>query len=466
MQKGDILEKVEIIGISADGRAIGKKDGLVIFLKEVVPGDIVDIKLIGREKKLHRGIAVHFHKKSADRVDAFCEHFGTCGGCKWQNLSYEGQLKHKEIHVRDNLTKLSGMELPSFEPIMGSQKTSFYRNKLEFTFSNKKWLTREEMENGQESFQPGLGFHIPRMYDKILDIKKCHLQADPSNEIRNALRDFAIAEDLSFYNVKKHEGLLRNVIIRTTSTGQLMVIVQFGKGDSSQVDSVMKFLSERFPQITSLNYVINPKSNDTFYDLEVRCFAGKAYIEEEMEGLTFRIRPKSFYQTNSEQAYELYKIIREYASVSEKSLVYDLYTGTGTIANFVAKNAHRVVGIESVADAVEDAKLNANENGISNTDFFAGDMKDMLSEAFVKKNGRPDIVITDPPRAGMHKNVTEALVRIRPEKIVYVSCNPATQARDMELMKEFYSATKIQPVDMFPHTHHVENVVLLELNKN
>ena len=465
MKKGEVVENIEITGVSADGRAVGKKDGIVVFLTGAAPGDRVSAKILGRRKRLLTGQVTNYEVLSPDRVDPFCEHFGTCGGCKWQHLSYDAQLAHKEAHVTDNLRKLSGMDLPEFRPILGSDSQRFYRNKLEYTFSNRRWLTKEEIGSGDDLETSGLGFHIPGMFDKVLDISKCHLQSEPSNDIRLAVKDYAIQHGLSFYDIRQHGGLLRNLIIRTTSIGQVMVIVQFGHRDSEAINGLLKHLRDTFPTITSLNFIINEKKNDSFYDLAVELFDGSPYIEEKMEELTFRIGPKSFYQTNSAQAHELYKIVREFAGFAGNEVVYDLYTGTGTIANFVAKHVDKVIGIESVPEAVEDAKVNASINGIENTTFHAGDMKDLLSGTFVEQHGRPDVVITDPPRAGMHKNVVECLLQVRPQKIVYVSCNPATQARDMELLGAAYDATAVQPVDMFPHTHHVENVVLLELRK-
>lgn len=464
MKQSKVIEKLEITGISAEGKSVGKKDGKVYFIKEGAPGDIVDIRITGRHKKFFEGTIISFHQKSDKRTTPFCEHFGTCGGCKWQHINYADQTKLKEDHVADNLRKISKLALPTIMPIIGSQETQYYRNKLEYTFSNNRWLTQEDIATGGEFSRNALGFHIPKRFDKILDIEKCWLQADPSNDIRLAVKKYAEENDLSFFDIKTQEGLLRNLIIRTATTGDLMVIVQFFYEDKG-VKGLMEFLKESFPQITSLQYIINGKSNETFYDLPVREFAGEAFITEEMEGLKFRIGPKSFYQTNSKQAYELYKITREFAALKSDDLVYDLYTGTGTIANFIAKNVKKVVGIESVEDAIIDAKANAELNGVTNTDFFAGDMKDIFTDEFVNKHGKPDVIITDPPRAGMHQKVVEAIARIKASRVVYVSCNPATQARDLELLGEVYEVAKIQPVDMFPHTQHVENVVLLNLKK-
>jgi 23S rRNA (uracil1939-C5)-methyltransferase len=461
VKKGKTVEQLKITGISSDGKAVGRKNGLVIFVKGAAPGDTVDVQITGRDKKFLLGKIVRFHEESTDRVTPFCDHFGVCGGCKWQHITYESQLRHKQQHVEDNMKKISGMSLPDLEPIIGSSDTTFYRNKLEFTFSNNRWLTREEIASGKEFSRNALGFHIPKMFDKILDIQECHLQGTPSNLIRNAVREYAEKHQLSFYDIKKHEGLLRNLIIRTSTTKELMVIVQFGKREREQIVGLMNFLHEEFPEITSLNYVVNEKKNETFYDLPVTNFYGEEFIHERMGYLTFRIGPKSFYQTNSRQAEVLYQKVLEYADLSGEEIVYDLYTGTGTIANFVAHKARKVVGIESVADAVEDAKKNSGINGILNTEFYAGDMKDMLGNDFIKNHGKPKVIITDPPRAGMHKNVVKALNRIQADRIVYVSCNPSTQARDLQELEENYFVKRIQPVDMFPHTHHVENIALL-----
>lgn len=465
MREQKIIEDIQIDGISADGRSVGRKDGQVIFIKGGAPGDVVDIKVVGKDKKFLVGEIVNFHQKSSDRVDPFCEHFGTCGGCKWQHINYDAQLKFKQSHVAENMKKMVDADLPDMRPIIGSEATSFYRNKLEYTFSNKKWLTYDEIKSGVQVNREALGFHIPKMFDKILDIKQCHLQSDPSNDIRLALKEYASSNELTFYDLRTHEGFLRNLIIRIASTGEVMVIVQFAKDEPKNIEGTMNFLKERFPEISSLNYIINEKKNDSFYDLPVINFSGQDCIYEQMGDLKFRIGPKSFYQTNSIQAHELYNQVLDFAGLGGDELVYDLYTGTGTIANFIAHKAKKVVGIESVAEAVEDAKINSQINGIENTSFFAGDMKDMLSEQFLGKNGRPNVIITDPPRAGMHKNVVSALNKILAEKIVYVSCNPATQARDLNDLKDNYNITILQPVDMFPQTQHVENVILLELKK-
>ncbi|MEQ9232306.1 MAG: 23S rRNA (uracil(1939)-C(5))-methyltransferase RlmD [Cyclobacteriaceae bacterium] len=463
MNKGDIISSLEITGISADGKSVGRHDGIVVFVKEGVPGDVAEVEITYKRRRFLEGKITHLIKASEHRSEPFCEHFGTCGGCKWQHLSYEGQLKFKQDHVEENLTKISGMDLPKIKPIIGSAETQYYRNKLEYTFSNKRWLTKEEIGSEGDLNRNGLGFHIPRMFDKILDIKNCYHQTEPSNSIRNAVRKYAFENNLTFFDIREQHGLLRNLIIRTTSTGETMVMLQVFEPDQPAIDGVMEFLKNEFPEVTSLNYIINQKKNETIFDQEVVCVSGTPYIQEKMGELTFRIGPKSFYQTNSKQAERLYEVAAEMAQLSGKETVYDLYTGTGTIANYVAGKAKKVIGVEYVPEAIEDAKVNSEINNITNTDFFAGDMKDVLNDTFVKKHGRPDVIITDPPRAGMHEDVVEALVRIRPERIVYVSCNPATQARDIELLSEAFTVEEIQPVDMFPHTQHVENVILLEL---
>lgn len=393
-----------------------------------------------------------------------CEHYGTCGGCKWQILPYDEQIRYKQKQVVDNLTRLGHVELPEITPILGSEKTYFYRNKLEYTFSNRKWLTMEDMQKEHKPEElNGVGFHIPGMFDKVLDINKCWLQDDISNQIRNEIRRYAQEKRLTFFDLRNQEGFLRTLMIRTTSTGELMVVVVFFYEDETARVKLLQHLADMFPQITALLYVINSKCNDTITDQEIVCFKGEEAIYEEMEGLKFKIGPKSFYQTNSEQAYELYKVARNFAELTGDELVYDLYTGTGTIANFVSRKARQVIGIEYVPEAIEDAKVNSAINGIDNTLFFAGDMKDILTDKFIEEYGRPDVIITDPPRAGMHEDVVNVILNAEPKRIVYVSCNPATQARDLQLLDVKYKVTAVQPVDMFPHTHHVENVVRLEL---
>lgn len=458
-----ILENVLITDVAAEGKAIAKIDGMAVFVPFVVPGDIVDIQLTRKKKSYAEGRAVRFEKYSETRATPFCEHFGVCGGCKWQNLPYEEQLRFKHKQVMDNLERIGKVELPEANYIMGAPETTFYRNKLEFTFSNKRWLTEDEIASNKEfDNMNSLGFHIPGMFDKVLNINKCWLQDDISNRIRNSVRDYCNKHDYSFFDIRKQEGLMRTLMIRNTSTGELMAIVVFFEDDQEKRDSLMQYIAEQFPEITSLLYVINQKGNDTITDQEIITYKGSEAIYEEMEGLRFKIGPKSFYQTNSEQAYHLYEVAREFAQLTGNELVYDLYTGTGTIANFVARDAKKVVGIEYVEEAIEDAKVNSTNNNIDNTLFFAGDMKDILNQEFITEHGRPDIIITDPPRAGMHDDVINTILFAEPKRIVYVSCNPATQARDINLLDVKYKVTKIQPVDMFPHTHHVENVVLME----
>ena len=461
-----LLEKVTITDVAAEGKAVAKVNELVIFVPYVVPGDVVDLQVKRKKNHYAEAVAVKFHEKSPLRTEPFCSHFGVCGGCKWQCLSYEEQLKYKQKQVFDNLTRIGKVELPEFRPILGSEKTRFYRNKLEFTFSNKRWLTEEEVKQDVKYDQMNaVGFHIPGAFDKVLAIDKCWLQDDISNQIRNAVRDYAYAHNFPFFDLRTQEGLLRNIMIRTSSTGELMVVLQCKVTDDEgrrKMEDILQFMADSFPQITSLMYVINNKCNDTIGDLDVEVFKGNDHIFEEMEGLRFKVGPKSFYQTNSEQAYNLYKVAREFAGLTGNELVYDLYTGTGTIANFVARQARKVVGIEYVPEAIEDAKVNSALNGIDNTLFYAGDMKDILTNDFIAEHGRPDVIITDPPRAGMHNDVIDVILAAEPKRIVYVSCNPATQARDLQLLDGKYKVTAVQPVDMFPHTHHVENVVQLE----
>lgn len=460
--KQKILEQVLVEGIAAEGKCIARVDDQVVFIEKVAPGDVVDVRVTRKKPSFMEATPVKFHSYSKDRVEPFCSHFGTCGGCKWQHIPYEVQLKYKHQQVVDNLERIAKVELPEITPILGSENIQFYRNKLEYTFSNWRWLTREEIDDSDEIDRRGLGFHVPGSFDKILDIDTCYHQPDPSNAIRNAVKEFCRENDFPHYDLKKKTGSLRNLIIRNSVRNEWMVIVQFALDEERNQD-LLEFIKTNFPQITSLQYVINNKANETFHDLEVKVYSGLAYITEEMEGIEFRVGPKSFYQTNATQAYELYKIARDYAALSGTEVVYDLYTGTGTIANFVAKQAKKVIGIEYVEAAIEDAKVNSEINGIDNTDFYAGDMKDLLNDEFMADHERPDVIITDPPRAGMHADVVNMLLKIEADKIVYVSCNPATQARDLALLDSKYSVARVQPVDMFPQTHHVENVVLLEL---
>jgi len=458
------FENVEVVDAGAKGKSVGKApDGRVIFLTNAVPGDVVDVMTTKKRKAYFEGVATNFHTLSERRTEPVCQHFGTCGGCKWQHMGYEHQLYFKQKEVENNLKRIGDLELPETTPILGSKEQYFYRNKMEFSFSDSRWLTQKEINSDVEiEDRNALGFHIPGMWDKILDIKKCHLQEDPSNAIRLETKNFANKNGLTFFNPRRQEGLLRTLMIRTSSTGEIMVLVQFFEENKEYRELLLNHLKETFPEITALLYVINSKGNDTIYDQEVICFAGRNHIFEEMEGLQFKINAKSFYQTNSVQAYELYKITREFAGLSGNELVYDLYTGTGTIAQFISKNAKKVVGVESVPEAIDDAKANALHNNISNAEFFVGDMKNVFNDSFIAEHGQPDVVITDPPRDGMHKQVVEQLLQAAPPKIVYVSCNSATQARDLALMNDLYEVTKVQPVDMFPQTHHVENVVLLE----
>lgn len=460
-----VFHQIQVLDAGAKGVSVAKApDGKVIFIPNVVPGDVVDVQTFKKRKAYYEGKAVKFHELSDYRVDPVCEHFGVCGGCKWQNMKYVQQLAFKQNEVKNHLQRIGKIELPEFEDILGSEKQFFYRNKMEFSFSNSRWLTEQEIGSTEDlGNRNALGFHIPKMWDKILDINKCYLQEDPSNAIRNEIRAFANEHNLTFFNPREHSGLLRTFMIRTVSTGEIMVLIQFFEEDRENRELILDHLYEKFPQITSLQYVVNGKPNDTIYDQDVILYKGRNYILEEMEGLKFSINAKSFYQTNSDQAYELYKITRDFAGLTGNETVYDLYTGTGTIAQFVSKKAKKVIGVESVPEAILDAKANADRNNITNCEFFVGDMKVVFNEAFIAQHGKPDVIITDPPRDGMHKDVVEQILKIAPEKVVYVSCNSATQARDLALMDEKYKVTCVRPVDMFPQTHHVENVVLLEL---
>ncbi len=457
------MEGVRITDIGAEGKAIARVNDVVVFTTHVIPGDVVDLQVTKKRTKYMEAIVKQVVEESPDRVPAFCEHFEVCGGCKWQFLPYEKQLFYKQKQVADQLRRIGRIELPEITPILGSKKTTFYRNKLEFGFSNKRWLTSAEMGlEGDDINMNALGFHVPGMFDKIININKCWLQGDPSNQIRDFIKKYADENRLEYFDRRIQSGLLRNIIIRTSTTGEVMLIVSFFRNDREDIEGLMAALAAEFPQISSLMYVINEKGNDTITDQEILVYKGKDHILEEMEGLKFKIGPKSFYQTNSEQAYELYKVAREFAGLKGGEVVYDLYTGTGTIANFVARNVKKVVGIEYVPEAIEDAHVNSELNGIENTSFFAGDMKKILTSEFISLHGKPDVIITDPPRAGMDEDVVKTILEAAPDRVVYVSCNPATQARDLALMDEIYQVIRIQPVDMFPHTHHVENVVLLE----
>jgi 23S rRNA (uracil1939-C5)-methyltransferase len=466
-----IIQNVQVIDIAEEGKSVGKAEDLVIFIEKAVPGDVVDVELYRKKKNFAEAKIKQLITPSVHRTEPFCEHFGTCGGCKWQHMTYDAQLQFKQKSVTDALQRLGKIEVSHCEPILGSEKTRFYRNKLEYTFSNKRWLTDQDVQNSENMEMNTLGFHVPLRFDKILEIRKCHLQEDPSNAIRNELREFALSENISFYDLRAHEGTLRNLIIRTALTGELMVVVVFAYPQEGELEKVMAFLQNRFPEITSLLYIVNQKKNDTIFDQEIHTYAGRDHIFESMpagdgieqNNLKFKIQAKSFYQTNSTQAFELYKVTKEFAGFKGDELVYDLYTGAGTIANFIARDVREVIGVEYVPSAIEDAWINSSINNISNTKFYAGDMKDVLTPEFIAQHGKPDVVITDPPRAGMHQDVVERLLEMEAPKIVYVSCNAATQARDVALLSEKYDVTRIKPVDMFPHTQHVENVALLTL---
>jgi len=465
-KKLPILENITITAVAAEGKSLARVDDKVVFVPYVVPGDVCDLQVKKKKSSYMEAVAVRIHEYSPLRATPFCSHYGVCGGCKWQCLKYEEQLKAKQQQVYDNLSRIGKVELPEFMPILGSKKTCEYRNKLEYGFSNKRWLTEEEVKaDVKYDVMDAVGFHISGAFDKILDIQKCHLMDDLQNRIRNDIRDYALQHGLVFYDLRQNAGLLRSMMLRNSNTGEFMLLIQFRietPEENQQAMDLLQHLADTFPEITSLLYVDNHKCNDTFGDQEVHCFKGTDYIYETMEDLRFKVGPKSFYQTNTDQAYELYSVARDFAGLTGSELVYDLYTGTGTIANFVAKRAKKVIGIEYVPEAIEDAKVNSEVNGISNTLFFAGDMKDILNKDFIAQYGRPDVIITDPPRAGMHQDVIDTILFAAPQRIVYVSCNPATQARDLQLLDTDYRVTKVQPVDMFPHTQHVENVVLLE----
>ena len=465
------FENVTIIDAGAEGKAVARVNDLVVFVPFCVPGDVVDIQVISKRKSYCEGKAIKFHHYSELRVDPFCEHFGTCGGCRWQNLSYDQQLKYKQKQVDDHFTRIGKFSYPAIKPILASPLTTLYRNKLEYTFSDRRWLNADDMALPEDQRQTkGLGFHIPTLFDRVLDISHCYHQPEPSNAIRLAVRDFTMQKGWPFYNPRSHEGFMRNLLIRNTLSGNWMVIVVFAYEAPDEIKSLMDFLADRFPEITSLIYVVNEKHNDVITDQEMRLWKGDPYITETMDApvaggrqLQFRIGPVSFYQTNPLQAYNLYKTAFDFAGFKGDELVYDLYCGTGTITNFVAPYVNKAVGVEYVPSAIDDAHINSELNDINNTVFYAGDLAKVLDEEFVKQNGRPDVIITDPPRSGMHENVVRQILQIAPPKVVYVSCNPATQARDISLMMEKYEVSAVQPVDMFPHTHHVENVVLLTL---
>lgn len=472
MKKGDRLNDIVIETMAAEGKCIAKVDGLVIFLQGGAPGDTVEVELTKIKSNYLEGKVVTVQKLSPHRAEPFCEHFGTCGGCSWQHINYETQLKYKQQQVIDNLERIGGLTLPAITPILASRKINYYRNKLDYTFTANRWLTKEELNLAIEEkrYETGLGYHIPRMYDRVFDVKNCYLQPDPSNGIRLLARKVAVENEIPFFDLRKQIGFLRTLTIRTANTGEVMIILQVTYDEMKWIELMLKTLTDEFPQITSANFIINGKRNDTFADLDVVCWKGNPYITETMQKpdsgiLQFRVGPKSFYQTNSEQAFELYKVAWQMADLKGDELVYDLYTGTGTIANFVAGQSKKVVGLEYVAAAIDDAKVNSKINNITNTDFHAGDMKDLLNDSFLSQHGKPDTIITDPPRAGMHEDVTNMLLKAAPKRIVYVSCNAATQARDLKILSEKYDITAVQPVDMFPQTIHVENVARLDLKK-
>ena len=463
-RKNISLENIEVINTASKGKSIARHDGRVIFINGAVPGDICNITVFKKRRKYWEARVDKIIKKSKYRIEPKCSHFGTCGGCKWQNMQYEAQLNFKQNEVLNNLSKIGGVTIDKYNKILGSEKIYNYRNKMEFTFSNKRWLTQEEiLSNENITDKNALGFHVPGMFDKVIDIKTCHLQDEPSNTIRNRIREFALNNKLSFFDLKKQEGLLRNLMIRISKIGEIMVLVQFFNDDSKKINLLMSFIKDSFSEITSLLYTINTKPNNTIYDQEIICYSGKNYIREKIENLTFKIGPKSFFQTNSEQAKLLYSSVRKLANIKNNDVVYDLYTGTGTIAQFISNNAKKVIGIDSVPEAIDAAMESAKDNNIRNCIFYSGDMKNIFSDEFILKNGKPDVIIADPPRDGMHKKVIEQLLKILAKRIIYVSCNPATQARDLAILKEKYNIKEIQSVDMFPHTHHVENILSLDL---
>lgn len=461
-KKAQIVENLLITDIAAEGVAIGRHDNYVIFVAGVIPGDVVNVMLTRKRKNYSESKLLEIVEPSPDRVEPFCRYFGKCGGCKWQMLPYDKQLYYKQKQVSDQLARIGGVAGVPINNILGADNTTHYRNKLEYTFCDRRWFDSSDANVDKESRDAeGLGFHVQGMFDRVIDIDKCWLQREPSNEVRNELRNFTRRDGYDYYNCRSHEGMMRNLMVRTSTVGETMVVVVFAKHEMHLIEDVMNHIDEKFPDLTSLQYVVNEKFNDTIYDLEVVCWKGRDFIYEELDGLKFKINAKSFFQTNTEQTLKLYRKAVEYAEVGSDDVVYDLYTGTGTIANFVARHCRKVVGIESVPEAIVDARINSETNGITNTSFFVGDMKDVLTEKFIAENGRPDIVILDPPRAGVHENVINVIKKVAPRKIVYVSCNPATQARDISLLSDMYKVTAIQPVDMFPHTHHVENIVKL-----
>ncbi|HOE38629.1 MAG TPA: 23S rRNA (uracil(1939)-C(5))-methyltransferase RlmD [Bacteroidales bacterium] len=462
-KKFPIIENLLITSIAAEGVSLGRHNDYVIFVSGVIPGDIVDVQLTRMRKAYAESKLLKIREFSKDRIEPFCKHFGTCGGCKWQMLPYEKQLEYKEKQVYDQLTRLGKLENLNLKPIIPAKNDKYYRNKLEYTFAQRRWIDSNEpfVENTGRNLE-GLGFHVRGMFDRIVDIDECFLQVEPSNEIRNKLREFTKRDGYDYYNSRTHEGMMRNLMIRTSSLGEIMVVVIFNRDEKQLIEAVMKFLDEEFPNLTSLQYVVNTKFNDSIYDQDLICYKGRSYILEDLDGLKFRIGPKSFFQTNTEQALVLYRKTVEFADIKADELIYDLYTGTGTIANFIAKKCKKVVGIDSVPEAIEDAKKNSELNDIDNAVFYAGDMKDLLNSEFIEKNGKPDTIILDPPRAGVHENVINIMREISAKKIVYVSCNPASQARDISMLSDMYNVVEVQALDMFPHTHHVENIVLME----
>ena len=462
-KKLPLVEKIELTDIGARGKALARIDNFVTFVSNGLPGDVVDLQITRRKKSYQEGKVVRFHKYSTRRSEPFCKHFGVCGGCRWQDLQYTEQLHYKQQEVTDNLKRIGQLELPPVNPIRASANEKYYRNKLEFTFSNKRWLSVEEINSGDDfTNRNGLGFHVPGMFDKVIDLEECHLQPDLSNLIRQEIRDYSRDHGLTFYDLRNGGGLLRTLIIRNTLKGEWMVLVVFFEDDELQRNLLLDHLQKKFPELTSLMYCINQKANDSIFDQEILLYAGQDHIMERMEDLQFKIGPKSFFQTNSVQALELYRKVRELAGLTGGEVVYDLYSGTGTIGLFLARQAGKVVGLEFIDEAIQDARVNAGLNGIDNAEFFSGDIKDLLTEEFVREQGQPDVLITDPPRAGMHKDVVDVILSVSPDRIVYVSCNPSTQARDLQLLGEKYKVLEIQPFDMFPQTYHVENIVLLE----
>lgn len=463
-KKLPLLENVEILDIASEGKALARSENMVVFVPGLVPGDIADVQIIKKRKNFMEGFAVQLKKPSEMRISPVCGHFGVCGGCKWQHLPYDKQLFYKQKQVQDNIQRIGKVTLPKINPIIGSKSQYEYRNKLEYTFSATRWLSEEEIISGAEiTERRALGFHIPGKFDRVLDIETCYLQSDLSNRIRNSIKEFTLQNNYSYYHQRENEGFMRNLIVRNTSLNQWMVVVVFHANEEKYIQDLMDHIKSHFPELTALLYVVNPKFNDTIHDQEVVLFSGRDYVFEELDGLQFKIGPKSFFQTNSQQALELYRITRKFTDLKGHEVVYDLYTGTGTIALYLARSCKKVIGIENIEAAIADAKENAELNKIKNTKFYCGDMKEVLTDTFFNKNGRPDVIVTDPPRAGMHADVIDAILQVQPKRIVYVSCNPATQARDIQLLAGEYEVSEIQPVDMFPHTHHVENVIRLDL---